>query len=104
VLCATQSDVFVEGAYIAASGGIAAIVVMSVWQAQEVKRRTTYGSARWAEMREAIVARTSTDDPDNAGIRREPELPEHEEIAPEPRRPTREFELPRGREAAHRLE
>ena len=42
----------------------------------------------------SIVARTSTDDQDNAGIRREPELPEHEEIAPEPRRPAREFELP----------
>lgn len=33
------------------------------------------------------------DDPDNAGIRREPELPEHEEIAPEPRQPAQEFEL-----------
>jgi len=32
-------------------------------------------------------------DPDNAGIRREPELPEHEEIAPEPRKPAQEFEL-----------
>ena len=40
-------DVFVEGAYIAASGGIAAVVVaiaMSVWRAREVKRVTTYGS------------------------------------------------------------
>jgi type IV secretion system protein VirD4 len=46
------------------------------------------------DWQEWIVARTSTDDPDNAGIRREPELPEHEEIAPEPRRPAREFELP----------
>lgn len=48
-------DVFVEGACIAASGGIAAVVVavaMSVWRAREVKRRTTYGSARWAETRE----------------------------------------------------
>src|SRR6202790_4521641 len=48
-------DVFVEGAYIAASGGIAAVVVavaMSVWRAREVKRLTTYGSARWAETRE----------------------------------------------------
>jgi type IV secretion system protein VirD4 len=34
-----------------------------------------------------------SDDPDNAGIRREPELPEHEEIAPEPRQPAQEFEL-----------
>ncbi len=43
--------VFVEGAYIAASSGVAAIVVavsMSVWRAREVKEITTYGSARWA--------------------------------------------------------
>ena len=33
-----------------------------------------------------------TDDPDNAGIRREPELPDHEEIVPEPRKPVQEFE------------
>src|SRR6185503_9361914 len=32
-------------------------------------------------------------DPDNAGIRREPELPEQEEIVLEPRRPAQEFEL-----------
>ena len=47
--------IFVEGAYIAASGGIAALVVaiaMSVWRAREVKKVTTYGSARWAETRE----------------------------------------------------
>ena len=45
-------DVFVEGAYVAASGGIVAVIVaiaMSVWRAREVKRVTTYGSARWAE-------------------------------------------------------
>jgi type IV secretion system protein VirD4 len=48
-------DIFVEGAYIAAAGGIAAIVVavtISVWRAREAKRVTTYGSARWAETRE----------------------------------------------------
>jgi type IV secretion system protein VirD4 len=48
-------DIFVEGAYIAASGGIAAVIVaiaMSVWRAGEVKRVTTYGSARWAETSE----------------------------------------------------
>ena len=48
-------DIFVEGAYIAASGGIAAIAVaitMSVWRARETKRVTTYGSARWAETRD----------------------------------------------------
>ena len=48
-------DIFVDGAYIAAAGGIAAIVVavtISVWRAREAKRVTTYGSARWAETRE----------------------------------------------------
>lgn len=35
---------------------------------------------------------SAADDPANAGIRREPELPEHEEIAPEPRKPAQEFE------------
>src|SRR5260370_15960221 len=44
-------DVFVEGAYIAASGGIAAIVVavaMSVWRGRGGKKGTTYRAARWA--------------------------------------------------------
>ncbi len=48
-------QIFIEGAYVAASGGIAAVIVaiaMSVWRAREVKRITTYGSARWAEARE----------------------------------------------------
>jgi len=52
-------DVFVEGAYIAASGGIAAVIgaiAMSVWRAREMKRVTTYGSARWAETREVREA------------------------------------------------
>ena len=52
-------DIFVEGAYIAASGGIAAVIVaiaMSVWRAREVKRVTTYGSARWAETSEVRSA------------------------------------------------
>ena len=52
-------DIFIEGAYIAASGGIAAIVVaitMSVWRAREAKRITTYGSARWAETSEVRQA------------------------------------------------
>jgi type IV secretion system protein VirD4 len=58
-------DVFVEGAYIAGSGGIAAVVVaiaMSVWRAREVKRVTTYGSARWAETREVREAGLLADD------------------------------------------
>jgi type IV secretion system protein VirD4 len=52
-------DIFVDGAYIAAAGGIAAIVVavtISVWRAREAKRVTTYGSARWAETREVREA------------------------------------------------
>ena len=52
-------DVFVEGAYIAASGGIAAVIVaiaLSVRRAREMKRITTYGSARWAETREVREA------------------------------------------------
>src|ERR1700733_1227503 len=51
--------IFVEGAYIAASGGIAAFVVaiaMSVWRAREVKKVTTYGSAHWAETSEVQQA------------------------------------------------
>ncbi|MCK1627892.1 conjugal transfer protein TraG [Bradyrhizobium sp. 160] len=47
--------VFIEGAYIAASGGIIAAVVaigMSVWRAREAKNAETYGSARWAETKE----------------------------------------------------
>lgn len=46
---------FVEGACIAASGGIMSIVVafgMSVWRAREEKTAATYGSARWAGRRE----------------------------------------------------
>ena len=35
---------------------------------------------------------SGTDDPANAGIRREPELPEHEDIAPEAAKAVREFE------------
>src|SRR5579859_5788661 len=52
-------DIFVEGAYIAASGGFAAVIVataMSVWRAREATRVTTYGSARWAEPQEVSRA------------------------------------------------
>ena len=35
----------------------------------------------------------SADDPANSGIRREPELPEHEEIAPEISKPSPEFDF-----------
>ena len=43
--------IFVEGTYIAASGGFISIAVaigMSVWRAREAKNIETYGSARWA--------------------------------------------------------
>ncbi|MCW6536260.1 conjugal transfer protein TraG [Sphingomonas lycopersici] len=48
-------DIFLTGAFIAASGGILAIVVaivMSVWRAREAKKAETYGSAHWATDRE----------------------------------------------------
>ncbi|KAF0096796.1 MAG: type IV secretion system protein VirD4 [Rhodospirillaceae bacterium] len=49
-------SIFVEGACIAASGGLISIAVaigMSVWRAREAKNVATYGSARWATVREA---------------------------------------------------
>jgi type IV secretion system protein VirD4 len=58
-------QVFDEGGYIAAAGGVAAVVVattMSVLRAREAKRVTTYGSARWAETREIRNAGLLSDD------------------------------------------
>jgi type IV secretion system protein VirD4 len=52
-------SVFVEGGYIAASGGIisvAAAIGMSVWRAREAKTIDTYGSARWAQSEEVADA------------------------------------------------
>jgi type IV secretion system protein VirD4 len=52
-------SIFVEGAYIAASGGIIAAAVaigMSVWRAREAKNVETYGSARWARPEEVASA------------------------------------------------
>jgi len=51
--------IFVEGAYIAASGGFISIAVaigMSVWRAREAKNVETYGSARWARPDEVKAA------------------------------------------------
>jgi type IV secretion system protein VirD4 len=51
--------IFVEGAFIAASGGFISIAVaigMSVWRAREAKKVETYGSARWAEKKEVDAA------------------------------------------------
>jgi len=47
--------VFVEGACVAASGGILSIIAafaMSVWRAREAETAATYGSARWANLLE----------------------------------------------------
>ncbi|WP_027554666.1 conjugal transfer protein TraG [Bradyrhizobium sp. Cp5.3] len=47
--------IFLQGACIAVSGGIAAFAVsiaISVWRAKEAQEVTTYGSARWADLRE----------------------------------------------------
>ncbi|WP_315755871.1 conjugal transfer protein TraG [Bradyrhizobium sp. SZCCHNRI2007] len=52
-------QVFVEGAFIAASGtfvSIGAAIGMSVWRAREAKNVETYGSARWADVREIRTA------------------------------------------------
>ena len=52
-------SIFVEGAFMAASGGFISIAVaigMSVWRAREAKKVETYGSARWAEKKEVDAA------------------------------------------------
>jgi type IV secretion system protein VirD4 len=55
----------------------------------------------------AVVAppATDTEDPANAGIRREPELPEHEDVISAPKKPAQEFDLPddEGDDDAQRL-
>ncbi len=51
--------IFEKGALIAASGSLVAIIVaigMSVWRAREAKNAETYGSARWATLREVRTA------------------------------------------------
>ena len=51
--------IFVEGAFIAASGGFASVAVaiaMSVWRAREAREAQTYGSARWATSKEVQTA------------------------------------------------
>jgi len=52
-------SIFVEGAYISASGALVSIVVaigMSIWRAREAKSIVTYGSARWANDAEIRAA------------------------------------------------
>lgn len=46
-------SIFMEGAYIAASGGLLAVAVaiaISVWRARETKAADTFGSAEWASL------------------------------------------------------
>jgi type IV secretion system protein VirD4 len=52
--------VFMQGACIAASGGILSMVVafaMSIWRAREARTAATYGSARWATASEVQTAK-----------------------------------------------
>ncbi|SCB39757.1 conjugal transfer protein TraG [Rhizobium multihospitium] len=52
-------SIFTEGSIIAASGGfiaIAAAILMSLIRAREARNVATYGSARWAEKEEVLVA------------------------------------------------
>ncbi|MGE4305691.1 MAG: conjugal transfer protein TraG [Novosphingobium sp.] len=52
-------EIFAEGGYIAASGGILSVIVaiaMSVWRAREARNAETYGSARWATPKEIKAA------------------------------------------------
>jgi type IV secretion system protein VirD4 len=51
----------------------------------------SHGDDQWAAT--IVAPAKQTEDPNNAGVRREPELPEHEEIVSEPRKPALEFEL-----------
>ncbi|HBR44982.1 MAG TPA: conjugal transfer protein TraG [Afipia sp.] len=57
--------IFLQGACIAASGGIISIVVafaMSIWRAREAKTAATYGSARWAAASELRAAQLMAQD------------------------------------------
>jgi type IV secretion system protein VirD4 len=58
-------DIFVEGAYIAASGGFLSVgvaVALSLWRAREARTAATFGSARWATRQEIRAARLTTAD------------------------------------------
>jgi type IV secretion system protein VirD4 len=51
--------IFVQGACIAASGGVLSMLVafaMSIWRAREARTAATYGSARWAKASEVRAA------------------------------------------------
>jgi type IV secretion system protein VirD4 len=58
-------DIFVEGAYIAASGGFLSVMVaiaLSLWRAREARTAATFGSARWATRQEIRAARLMVPD------------------------------------------
>ena len=46
----------------------------------------------WAGQIVEAPSKSDAEDPANAGIRREPEFPEHEEIGQEPKKPVQEFD------------
>jgi type IV secretion system protein VirD4 len=57
--------IFLQGACIAASGGVFSMIAafaMSVWRAREAKTAATYGSARWAEPADIRAARLTGPD------------------------------------------
>lgn len=57
--------IFMQGACIAASGGILSMAVafaMSIWRAREAKTAATYGSARWAAASEVRAAQLMSQD------------------------------------------
>ncbi|MGE0774121.1 MAG: conjugal transfer protein TraG, partial [Sphingomonadaceae bacterium] len=58
-------DIFQHGAYIAVSGGFLSIIVaigMSVWRAREIRNAETFGTARWATVKEICDAGLLGDD------------------------------------------
>ncbi len=58
-------EIFQRGAYIAVSGGFLSIIVaigMSVWRAREVRNAETFGTARWASVKEIRSAGLLGDD------------------------------------------
>ena len=57
-----------------------------------LEARQTASESDWADATVAMPRVAPVEDPANAGIRREPDLPEHEEIAPQPSKAVHEFE------------
>jgi type IV secretion system protein VirD4 len=58
-------NVFLRGALIASSGGVLCValaMVLSVWRGRELRRATTFGTARWANDQEVRAAGLLNDD------------------------------------------